>query len=841
MAENYPEEERTLSSMELEAGLAIEEAETDRSALEEVGARSQEKEDLRGPLEGLKILDLGLAGAGPFGPSLLAELGAEVVKVEIPGEGCTMRRMPPFYEGASFSKLVELRNKKSIEVDLHTAEGQALIRELVKEYDVVVENYRPGRLEGWGIGYEALKWANDRVILVRVSGFGQEGPYSHRTSYDTVGAAMGGLLHLTGYPDGPPLTPGLILCDYASAAFNALASLLAVYYREKTGRGQWADIAQYEAIFRFSEFNVAAYDKLGLVRNRTGNRHPSIAPGDLFETQDHQLLVIVADSEEGFARLCQAMGREELLRDPRFGTMAHRADHAEEINGIVGAWAKGHPLAGLTRTLEEAEVPFSPIYTVRDAVKDPHYQARQSFIEMEDPVMGRVKVPNLVPRLSETPGRIRDTGPTLGEHQREICSQLKRPHREERPAQSPSLSAPPDGEQVLAGLRVLELGPGLAGGFGATLLADFGAEVIKIEEPGVGDPLRHRPPFDQSHSLWWSVEGRNKRSLTLDLRKEKGREIFRRLVGLSDLVIESFRPGTLEAWGLGFEELKRLNPKLILVRVSGFGQSGPYRHRPSCDAVAAAFGGLTFCTGFPDGLPVKPSLSMAEYLAGLLAAISTLAALYRRQRSGKGQWVDLSLYEPLFRFSFRALPMYDKLGVLPERRGHSLPAAGVQVVYPTRDGKWVAILFPEDRHFARLCRAMGREELARDPRFDTIVKRRMENNELLSQIVVAWTRGMRAEELINLLEEHEIPTGLVYDIRDIFEDPHYRARGNILTVEDPALGSVKMQDVVPKLSLTPGKVRSAGPLLGQHNEEIYRNLLDFQGEELGGLREEGVI
>ncbi|MBI2876814.1 MAG: CoA transferase, partial [Candidatus Tectomicrobia bacterium] len=648
MAESYPEEERLLDAGEVEAGLAIVGGETDRPALEEVETWPQEQRDPQGPLEGLKVLDLGLAGAGPFGPSLLAELGAEVVKVEIPGEGCTMRRMPPFYKGASFSKLVELRNKKSIAVDLHTAEGQALIRDLVGEYDVVVENYRPGRLEGWGLGYEALKQANDRVILVRVSGFGQEGPYRHRTSYDTVGAAMGGLIHLTGYPEGPPLTPGLILCDYTTAAFNALASLLAVYYREKTGRGQWADIAQYEAIFRFSEFNVAAYDKLGLVRDRTGNRHPSIAPGDLFETQDQQLVVIVADSDPAFARLARAMGREELTRDPRFDTVAHRASHAGEINEIVGAWARGQTLAQLTRTLEAAGVPFSPICTVREAVEDPHYRARESVIEMEDPVMGRVKVPNLVPRFSETPGRIRDTGPMLGEHQEEVCSRRKRVRREDRLAGSPSSSPAPCGDEVLAGLRVLELGPGLAGGFGATLLADFGAEVIKLEEPGVGDPLRHRPPFYQGSSLWWSVEGRNKRSLTLDLQKEEGQAIFRRLVGLSDVILESFPPGTLEEWGLGFDALRQLNPRLILMRVSGFGQSGPYRHRPSCDAVAAAFSGLTFCTGFPDGLPVKPSLSMAEYLAGLFAAISTLAALYRRQRSGEGQWVDLSLYEPLF-------------------------------------------------------------------------------------------------------------------------------------------------------------------------------------------------
>ncbi|MBI2877074.1 MAG: CoA transferase, partial [Candidatus Tectomicrobia bacterium] len=261
-----------------------------------------------GPLHGLRVLDLGLAGAGPMGPALLADWGAEVVKVEIPEGGNISRRIPPLYNGQSLSSPVGLRHKKSVTLDLHTEMGQEAVRRLVREFAVVLENYRPGTLEKWNLGYEELKRQKDDLILVRVSGFGQAGPYRNRTSYDTVGAAMGGMLHHTGRPEDPPALLGTAMCDYITAAFNALASLIAVYHRNQTGRGQWADIPQYEAIFRLCEYTAAAYDKLGLVRERTGNRHPSIAPADLYPTRDGQWVAIEAVNDKIFARLAQAMG-----------------------------------------------------------------------------------------------------------------------------------------------------------------------------------------------------------------------------------------------------------------------------------------------------------------------------------------------------------------------------------------------------------------------------------------------------------------------------------------------------------------------------------------------------
>jgi formyl-CoA transferase len=797
-----------------------------------------------GPLEGMKVLDLGLAGAGPIGPTLLAEWGAEVIKVEIPEQGNIMRRIPPFYKGVSFWKVIEGRNKKSLAIDLHTEKGQRLIKELVKEYDIVVENFRPGTLERWHLGYDELKRHNEKVILVRVSGFGQHGPYRDRTSYDTIGAAMGGIINLNGYSNGSPVPLGLIYCDYITAAFNALACLIAVYYRQRNGSGQWADIPQYEAIFRILEWTVAAYDKLGLVRTRTGNQHPSIAPGDLFKTKDDRWIIIVANNDETFAGLAQAIGKEELVQAPRFCSIAQRADHAEIINGLVQEWTAKHTLAELEGLLEEAVVPFSAVYTVKEIFDDPHIRHSKNIIELEDPVVGRVKVPNTVPRFSLTPGQVRDTGAELGQHTEEILSRLPKNLGEmAKPGvRKASIQAIRGGEdQALGGLRIIELGPGLSAGFGASLLADFGAECIKIEPPGIGDSLRKFPPFYQGASLWWAVEARNKKSITLDLNDRRGQDIFRQLVRISDVVIESYPPGTLEGWCLSYDQIRKINDKIIMARVSGFGQDGPYRSRSSCDAVAAAFAGFTYLTGFPDDSPLKPNISVAEYLAGVFVALSIMAVLYYRDKTGQGQVIDQALYEPLLRFYHDNIPAYDKMGLVRERMGNALSITGSQVCFETKDGKWIAMLGrTEERDFRRFVKAIGQEELAQDPRFDVLDKR-VENNHILNRIVADWVRTKEVQELINIMVENQVPISLVYSIEDIFQDDHYRERNNIIQVADSGLGSVKMQGVVPRLSLTPGKVEWAGPSLGLHNDEIYQALLGYSPEDMAELGASGVI
>ena len=399
----------------------------------------------------------------------------------------------------------------------------------------------------------------------------------------------------------------------------------------------------------------------------------------------------------------------------------------------------------------------------------------------------------------------------------------------------------------LVGLRVLDLGTRIGAPFAATLLADLGADVIKVELPGQGDFMRTIGPFDQGHSLFWAVEGRGKRSVTLDLRTPAGQALAKRLVALADVVVENFQPGTLEGWGLGYDALAAVNPAVILTRVSVYGQDGPYRDRPGLDRNGIAMGGLMYITGYPDRPPVRPGLIVSDYLTAVFNAFAILSAVYERDRRARatgdpprGQWVDLSLYESILRIMEHTLATYDRLGVVREREGNRLRNSAPLDNWETADGKWVCIIAAGDGLFPRLARALGREDLLAEPRFATMALR-AEHGEEINGIVADWVKQRTAREVQDVLERHEVPFGVAYSVADIFADPHVAARGDIETVDDPAIGPVRMQGVYPRFSRTPGAIQRGAPALGAHNEEVYRGLLGLSAAELEALRAARVI
>ena len=404
---------------------------------------------------------------------------------------------------------------------------------------------------------------------------------------------------------------------------------------------------------------------------------------------------------------------------------------------------------------------------------------------------------------------------------------------------------PPTGP--LAGIRLLDLGTRVAAPFAATLLADLGADVIKVELPGKGDFLRSIGPFVDGYSLFWAVENRGKKSITCDLRKAAGQALLKRLVPLVDVVVENFQPGTLESWGLGYDTLAALNPGLVLTRVSVYGQTGPYRDRPGLDRNGIAAGGLLYVTGYPDRPPVRPGVVIADYLTGVFNALAIVSALWERDRRARetgeptrGQWVDLSLYESVLRVMEHTLAAYDRLGLVREREGNRLANSAPLDNWPTRDGKYVCIIAAGDGLFPRLVRAMRREELLADPRFTTLALR-AEHGEAINAIVAEWCRARTASEIADILERHEVPFGVAYSAADIFADPHIAARENLVAVDDPVIGPVRMQSVYPRFSRTPGAIRDGAPRLGEHNAEVYGELLGLSADDLRALERDGVI
>ncbi len=393
----------------------------------------------------------------------------------------------------------------------------------------------------------------------------------------------------------------------------------------------------------------------------------------------------------------------------------------------------------------------------------------------------------------------------------------------------------------LTGVKIIDAGNMVAAPFATSLLADFGADVIKIEHPKGGDGQRKLEPIKDGIPLWWKAIARNKRCITLDLSKPEGADVFKEMVRNADVVAENYRPGTLERWGLGYEELRNVNPSLILLRISGFGQTGPYRDRPAFGRIAEAISGLTNLIGEPDGPPMSPGYPLGDLISGLFGAFSVMIALYNRDaRSGEGQMIDLALNEAIFRLlDFDAI-QFDQLQTVHRRTGNRVSYVAPSSTFKTIDGKYITLAASTQSIWLRVCQAIGRDELASDSKFIDNPAR-VAHSEEINKVVADWIAVRCRREVEEIFERHKVAYSTVFDIEDIFNDIHYRARDVLVRVPDKDLGEAIVQNVVPKFSLTPGSVDHLGPRLGEHNDEIYGGELGYNKETLSRLRNAGII
>ena len=397
-----------------------------------------------------------------------------------------------------------------------------------------------------------------------------------------------------------------------------------------------------------------------------------------------------------------------------------------------------------------------------------------------------------------------------------------------------------DRKGPLVGVRVLEMGSLVAGPYATSLMALLGATVIKVEPPGEGDPLRNWRHRLDGTSLWWLMQSRNKQCVTIDLKQAAGQRLARRLAAASDVVVENFKPGMLESWGLGWEELHAANPRLVMVRVSGFGQTGPYREKPGFGSIAEALGGLRHLTGYPDLPPVRTGISIGDSIAALYATIGALAALREAETAGgEGQVVDVALTEAVFSLLESTLPEFDIFGVIRERTGATLPGIAVSNTYRCADGGYLVIAGNGDSIFKRLMNGIGRADLADDPRLRTNADRVQHDREI-DGVLGEWAAKLTIEEALRVLDASKVPASKIYDIADIAADPHFLERG---MVQEFPLGerTVKVPGIVPRLSATPGEIGWLGPALGEHNRQVFGDLLRMSDEELGELAGAGVI
>ncbi|WP_153393687.1 CaiB/BaiF CoA transferase family protein [Ornithinicoccus halotolerans] len=405
---------------------------------------------------------------------------------------------------------------------------------------------------------------------------------------------------------------------------------------------------------------------------------------------------------------------------------------------------------------------------------------------------------------------------------------------------TPDTPAPPD-SGPLAGIRVVEMGTLIAGPFCGQLLGDFGAEVVKVEDPSSGDPMRRWGVEEGGDtSLWWPVIARNKKSVTCNLRTPEGQQLARELIAQADVLVENFRPGTLERWGLDYDTLAGDNPGLVMVRVTGYGQTGPYAERAGFGSVGEAMGGLRYITGDPSAPPSRVGVSIGDSLAGLFSALGATMALVQRSRSGQGQVVDTAIYEAVLAMMEALVPQYAHGGVIRERTGSILPGVAPSNVYPTAEGDQVVIGANRDTVFARLAQAMGRPDLLTDGRYRDHDARGRHQSEL-DELITEWTSAVPTQQLLGRLHEEGVPAGLLYTARDMLGDEHFRAREAITTLVHRTLGDFPLQNVTPRLSRTPGRLRWLGPELGEHNDEIWGGLVGLDESRRQRLAAEGVV
>jgi crotonobetainyl-CoA:carnitine CoA-transferase CaiB-like acyl-CoA transferase len=395
-------------------------------------------------------------------------------------------------------------------------------------------------------------------------------------------------------------------------------------------------------------------------------------------------------------------------------------------------------------------------------------------------------------------------------------------------------------ETPLKNVRVLDIASFMAAPMAAMWLGDFGADVVKVEHPR-GDMMRGWGSSHRGAPLFWKMVSRNKRSITLDLHLERGQELLRQLVAQVDVLVENFRPGTMERWNLDFASLAEINPKLVMLSISAYGQTGPYSKRAGFGTLAEAMSGYAHVTGQPDGPPTLPSFGLADAIAGLCGAYGVMVALHERDTtSGLGQHIDLALYEPIMTMLGHHFVEYDQLGVVAGRLGSRLPFAAPRNVFLTQDGKWVAMSCSAQSVFERACHSIGRPELIADVRF-VDNQARTSNYEAIDAIFEEWIKCRPCTEVLDVLNEAGAAIAPIYDVSDVFADPHVKARGSIATVPDEDLGEIRMQNLVPKLGRTPGEITHAGPHLGQHSDAIYSEWLGISREELDDLRRDGVV
>ena len=887
------------------------------------------------PLKGIRVLEVCTLLLGPAGPGFLGEMGAEVIKCEFPPMGDTCRDLTPFgylfrEQGPAFAHMNT--NKYWLGLDLHTTEAQGVFHELAAKADVIENNLRPGVMESWNIGYRQIREINPGIIYLAKNGFGQWGQYAmeNRPSNDGASQAFSGYAWLSSFPGQPPLKSRLYICDNYGALMGELAVLAALHHREKTGKGQFIELSQSEAIMRAMTW-VWPYQQLtGKTAMPAGNRDLSICPADTFYCADGSFVAIAAPTPDEFKGLCTAMGKPELANDPRFKDHLTRLkdDNAAAILKIIAGWARTKTYEELEKLAEKHGFAASHVYNTKEVVEDKHFQSRGFMTKVNDTILGQYLDHEFPVMMSQSPPKIEWGVRAVGFDNEYIMTEILSKSEEEikrlyecgalgKWADVPTRRPPADWDgkaglrtpldlssfarksppakknkaaleeqaafldkikdrddpviahtrpEALDDITILDLSyKSFAGCYCSSMLAEFGAKVLRIEPPD-GDFIRTCTPHGMLHKgegLNYLTEGRNKHHITLNLKKAEGRDILKSLVSKADVLIETFKPGVVDEWGIGYEQLKKLNPRLVFASITGFGQFGPMSRNPmpDYDNIAQARSGVQSATGevMPEGksyddcpwaVPTKAGPWIAWAQPGTFMAVGILAALHWRKMSGQGQALEVATAEAYARFDDYAALWYQETGMVCERFGSLDTAGWLYCFAPTKDG---AVFLGGLR--LEMWQAFA-DMLGKWDEWDTAswttLQIFMRKDEQLkwAPLVFAETRKYTNDELVAMSLEYSQNGRLapitpvvapVCSPEECMNDANWLERGMFTPVKDPIYGEIIVAQAQHKMTKTPIRTKWVCQPVGYENESIYKEYMGFSPARLKDLKKTGII
>ena len=799
-------------------------------------------------LEGVRALDL----AGPEGHycgRVLADLGAEVIKVE-PPQGDPARHIGPFKNDqpdpeASLYFINFNTNKKSITLDLTTQQGQEVSRDLARTADAVVESFPPGTMEAWGLSYRELQQVNPGLIMTSITGFGQSGPYIGYKAPSIVCSAMCGVMSLCGSPGRPPIAEPNEQPYQLAAIYAAYGLLLALRHRDRYGQGQQVEVSRHD-VQASGHHLIVNYSANATVLERQGGRSPvgGGAPYGVYPARDgHCHLVVISPAH--WKSFVNWMGNPEALADPMWENRHLRNANMDLIDPLVMEFTRQYNKAELFHDGQSRHITVAPVNRPDEFTRDPHPVARDLFVELEHPVIGKYRIPRSAFLLSETPAKLFRPAPTLGQHNDEVLG--ARPRRPQASASTLGAKRNPGNANSLPleGVRILDFTQAIAGPVLTGILAGYGAEVIKVESGTHQQRGRSRPDMDprivlQQKATFADVN-RNKRCITVNMGTEEGRELVRRLVPHCDVVAENFSPRVMERWGLGYEELKKLRSDVIMARLPGFGTTGPYRDYVGLAAVAMSITGMYHQWSYQDSSePAGPPVWVPDYLSAAFGAVAIVAALRHRDRTGRGQVIDLGQVDATAAVMGTVYLDYFANGRVHGPLGNRSLAAAPHGCYRCKgDDRWCVITVRTQEEWYAFCRAIGVPRWTEDPRFATL-EQRLANVDELDEHVEEWTHDHTPHQVMRILQQAGVPAGAVQDGEDLFFDPHLRHRGFIVPLDDHDTGTIEYPGTIVRLSETPGRVERCHGL-GEDNHEVLGTLLGLSPEEVTRLQESGVL